>query len=190
MGKSSRYLFAIAVVFTLILGSIMFHDDGVPDTISEREKTHVLHVLDQASVQMDDVIRQMDDVIRQMNLLTTQDKLDLEACTELADLIDSWSDTMDTTRNDPVFFVPFTEANEASLKLISKIKTELDIAASEFGKYASVRKEENNQEAFDVLRKALTRKEKVNANAPCITGECTWCRSREALKRFLARHAN
>ena len=183
MGKPSRYLFAIAVAFTLILGSIMFHDDGVPDTISEREKTHVLHVLDQASIQMDDVIRQM-------NLLTAQDKLDLEACTELTDLIDSWSDTMDTTRNDPVFFVPFPEANEASHKLISKIETELDLAASEFSKYASVRKEENNQEAFDVLRKALTRKEKVNANAPCITGECTWCRSREALKRFLARHAN
>ena len=188
MGKSSRYLFAIAVVFTLILGSIMFHDDGAPDSISEREKIYVLHVLDQASVQMDDVIRQM-------NLLTTQENLDLEACAELADLIDSWSDTMDTTRNDPVFFVPFPEANEASHKLISKIETELDLAASEFSKYASVRKEENNQEAFDVLRKALTRKEKVNANAPCITGECTWCRSREALKRFLARkllarHAN
>ena len=182
MGKSRYYLFAIPVLFIAALTAIMFHDDRAPDSLTEREKVYVLGVVEQAN-------KQMDNVIQQLNQIIEQPELDLDRCTELAESIHRWCDTMDTARNEPVFFVPFPEASERNARLLSKIETELDEATTSFIKHASGRTATNNQEALDILIIALSREEKVDANAPCIAKECVWCRSRETLMRFLIRHA-
>lgn len=169
----------------MVLACIMFHDDGVTNSISESEKIYVLGVWNRAN-------EQMDDVVEQCKFLLEHPENERQACHELADAVNKWHDTMDIARNEAVFFFGLPETNEASLNLASKIENELYSVTSDLIEEITRRRDQglSDQAAYDVTIAALSRKEKVSPTAPCIPDECIMCRTRKSLTRFLIKHSN
>jgi hypothetical protein len=123
MGKPIHYLFLFTFIFVAVVSSVMFHESGIPESITEAEKAHVMATWGQADVQMENVVNKFQQFIDHPDN-------QCETSLELAKAVDEWNDTMEFMRNEPTFSFPDPEAIEAGQKVLAKIEGELDTVST------------------------------------------------------------
>ncbi len=181
MRKPFQFLILSAVAITVAVACIMFHDNGVPDSISETEKVYVIETWAKAD-------RQMDDIIEKFREFNECPQSESEICRDLTKALHGWHDTMDLMVNEPTFWVRIPEYNELQSHMMHKIESELGQATSDFVDEAGRRKSEGmyDAEAYELLRKALGRKSKFETSELCDPTECICCRCKRFLVGYFA----
>ena len=184
MKKGFWCLLLFAVAFTAGLTGIMFHDTGIPSSISATEEVFMIETLATADAQMDILIEKAHKFIEQPAQET-------ETCLALAKAIDRWRDTMELMSNDPVFYVITPEVLRCQQALFTKVDVELDQAFRELTEEIIRRKSEGtaDEDAYKLFLEAIRRKVELSSTAPCAATNCVWCRSKQFLTWHLVRIA-
>jgi len=156
----------------------MFHDDGIPDSLSDNEKEYVLSVWEQAD-------QHFDEVIEKINLFVEHPERETEICKDLAEAYDQLFVTS-ISMNEAPFYVQFAEVNEVSLKMKAKAENEFLTAIDELVEEILRRREQGDvdQAAYDLLASSINRELNAGPTVHCNPNQCRWCQARNALINY------
>jgi len=167
--KSKRILKPLLVPAVFFIGMVCFHDDKIPDELSDADQQYVSQVnstLEQSMIR----------VISEMKRFVAEPENESAICVSLAASIDSQYNLGGEFLNDGRFFA-VTEENLRYAKRLWELNEELAVASDAMVKKVASRVEsgEHDEEGYQLLTRALSPNLVVGRNAPCDKSNCIWC---------------
>ena len=170
----ARRILILAQVICIFGVTVWFHDDGLPDSLSEADQTYVLQQSQLAE-------NRMRDVVDGMRRFVAEPDRESETADSLVDAVNSWVEINNEMIEDPRFFTEFDSIrNRNQQDRFAEVEKELNSATDEMVEELWARKErgEYDQEAYDRLKMAF---EKTSWNwtelpdGVCDKRKCIWC---------------
>ena len=170
----ARRILILTQVICIFGVTIWFHDDGLPDSLSETDQTYVL----QQSQLVENRVR---DVVDGMRRFVAEPDRESEMADRLVDAVDLWVEITAEIIEDPRFFTEFDSIrNGKQQERFAEVAEELNSAAEKMVEELWARRErgEYDQEAYDRLVVAF---EKTSPNwtelpdSVCDKRKCIWC---------------
>ena len=170
----ARRILILTQVICIFGVTVWFHDDGLPDSLSEADQTYVLQQSQLAE-------SRMRDVVDGMRRFVAEPDRESEMADRLVDAVDSLVEICNEIVEDPRFFTEFDSIrNRNQQDRFAEVEKELNSATDEMVEELWARKErgEYNQEAYDRLVVAF---KKVSPNwtelpdCVCDKRKCIWC---------------
>ena len=170
----ARRILILTQVICIFGVTVWFHDDGLPDSLSEADQTYVLQQSQLAE-------SRMRDVVDGMRRFVAEPDRESEMADRLVDAVDSLVEICNEIVEDPRFFTEFDSIRSRNQQdRFAEVEKELNSATDEMVEELWARKErgEYNQEACDRLVVAF---KKVSPNwtelpdCVCDKRKCIWC---------------
>ena len=153
---------------------VWFHDDGLPDSLSEADQTYVLQQSQLAE-------NRMRDVVDGMRRFVAEPDRESEMADRLVDAVELSIEITNEIIEDPRFFTEFDSIRNANQQeRFVEVTKQMNSATDEMVEELLARKErgEYDQEAYDRLTvafKKTTQNRKELPDGVCDKRKCIWC---------------
>ena len=152
----------------VFLGCVYLHDDGIPESLNDAEKNHVLEV----GTVMEN---QLDEIIQRFKNLVANPELESQMIEELLVALDEHFPKVVEASTNPAFFLSCDETMNIEERLARKYR-ELDEVVAATTDEITHRLEIGNHDKSGYDRLAIRLRKMGNiGGGPCDPNECFWC---------------
>lgn len=160
-------LMSLLVIFCV---RVLFHDNGLPSSISEAEEQHVRDVVDEYVLHVDDVVQAMEEFTLHPEDESRTSREFITACEKLQPHLDEMF-------SNPVFYVDFEGCVPLAKEIYEhgkRFESAGNRMADELGR--RVEADEWDREAYEEMEIAVNNCLDEQEVMFCIPSECGWCR--------------
>ena len=166
-----RWILRLAICIFMMM--VWFHDDGLPETLSEADQAYVLQQSQIAE-------GRMRDVVDEMRRFVAEPDRESEVADELIDAVYSWVEIGQKQTNDKRFFVKFNDDQyRRQCERLTQLSGELESVTDDMTEEVLARRErgEHDQEVYDRLREAFSDASLswTDSGDFCDKRKCFWC---------------
>ena len=172
----ARRILILAQVICIFGVTVWFHDDGLPDSLSEADQTYVLQQSQLAE-------NRMRDVVDGMRRFVAEPDRESEMADRLVDAADSLVEICNEIVEDPRFFTEFDDIRSRNQsQRLEGLAIDLAAASAEFVEAITARSEygEHDREAYERMAIAFRNGSNMSLATPKLDGvcdkrKCIWC---------------